>query len=601
MAADSLLNVKFIREKKLLSQYFGEIAKDSQRYCFAIDADVTTASLQRCPIIDINTAGTESIVLGHYAGQLERFADKRFVQSPALVHHLHRAVATGEGLVAAPVKCVIAQPHPAPCVELTFLDGRSVVCTPSHPFMTSDGIFRSAEQLRPMLDAVRCTIRGFAVVDDEEDAERGGVEWSWSLPLGPLTAGDERDRLLAFGSLLGALLLSISHRPHTAEIECQLRMDAEQVEDWIARCGHQPLTGPPSSPTPHSVVIPASLLDSLVFAVSSPFSVPSPLLVSGCPSALITGFLRGLFGAAASAPQLSGGSPDGQMSPLHLSLEGLASYHTCTLLKDVLLLLSRLGVMAELSGGSEGASPSLFILPAGLSSFSSRVGFGAAWWKSCQLEAAVIIGDIQRHSAAHRQWSHCQLASLIEAEPVLCPPLTSSPSGPPALPSFSLPFISARSAGVHPVFDLSVPLTSSFVVDGLIAHNCFGVKDTLAALESGAVEELIVWESLDIARLLLKNKESGVEKVAYLTEKQERDPAMLKEDGVELEVVDRISLLEWLANNFKSFGAKLQFVTNKSQEGSQFVRGFGGIGGLLRYQLDFLAMEAVDEEEDDFI
>ena len=32
LAADSLLNVKFIREKKLLSQYFGEIAKDSQKY-----------------------------------------------------------------------------------------------------------------------------------------------------------------------------------------------------------------------------------------------------------------------------------------------------------------------------------------------------------------------------------------------------------------------------------------------------------------------------------------------------------------------------------------------------------------------------------------
>jgi peptide chain release factor subunit 1 len=86
-----------------------------------------------------------------------------------------------------------------------------------------------------------------------------------------------------------------------------------------------------------------------------------------------------------------------------------------------------------------------------------------------------------------------------------------------------------------------------------------------------------------------------------MTEKQEKEPGAFKEDSSELEVMDRLSLLEWLANNFKSFGAKLQFVTNKSQEGSQFVRGFGGIGGLLRYQLDFLAMEAVDEEEDDFI
>ena len=129
----------------------------------------------------------------------------------------------------------------------------------------------------------------------------------------------------------------------------------------------------------------------------------------------------------------------------------------------------------------------------------------------------------------------------------------------------------------------------------------FGVKDTLTALESGAVEELIVWEALDIQRYLVKNKESGAEKVLYLNEKQEKDGGQFREGSAELEVVDKLSLLEWLANNFKSFGAKLQFVTNKSQEGSQFVRGFGGIGGLLRYQLDFLSMDAIDEDEEDFM
>ncbi|KOB58188.1 Eukaryotic peptide chain release factor subunit, partial [Operophtera brumata] len=38
------------------------------------------------------------------------------------------------------------------------------------------------------------------------------------------------------------------------------------------------------------------------------------------------------------------------------------------------------------------------------------------------------------------------------------------------------------------------------------------------------------------------------------------------------------SLQNWLANNYKSFGATLEIITDKSQEGSQFVRGFGGIG-----------------------
>ena len=49
--------------------------------------------------------------------------------------------------------------------------------------------------------------------------------------------------------------------------------------------------------------------------------------------------------------------------------------------------------------------------------------------------------------------------------------------------------------------------------------------------------------------------------------------------GAEKEVLDKISLIEWLANHYKDFGANLQIVTDKSQEGAQFCRGFGGIGG----------------------
>ena len=48
---------------------------------------------------------------------------------------------------------------------------------------------------------------------------------------------------------------------------------------------------------------------------------------------------------------------------------------------------------------------------------------------------------------------------------------------------------------------------------------------------------------------------------------------------------EKLALLEWLAANYKKFGCVLEFVTNKSQEGSQFCRGFGGIGGILRYQV----------------
>jgi len=45
-------------------------------------------------------------------------------------------------------------------------------------------------------------------------------------------------------------------------------------------------------------------------------------------------------------------------------------------------------------------------------------------------------------------------------------------------------------------------------------------------------------------------------------------------------------LAEWLCNNYLNFGATIEFITDKSQEGYQFVKGFGGIGGFLRYKID---------------
>lgn len=131
---------------------------------------------------------------------------------------------------------------------------------------------------------------------------------------------------------------------------------------------------------------------------------------------------------------------------------------------------------------------------------------------------------------------------------------------------------------------------------------CFGVTDTLKALEMGAVETLIAWENLNIMRYQLKNASTGEEKVLHLTPEQEKDKSYFvdSQTGVELELVDSMALLEWLANNYKNFGATLEIITDRSQEGSQFVKGFGGIGGLLRYRVDMNSIDGGDDFEDDF-
>lgn len=73
---------------------------------------------------------------------------------------------------------------------------------------------------------------------------------------------------------------------------------------------------------------------------------------------------------------------------------------------------------------------------------------------------------------------------------------------------------------------------------------------------------------------------------------------------MEYEILDSIPLTEWFMDNYKKFVSHLEIVSDKSSEGSQFVKGFGGIGGILRYKMDgdFEDPECDNDfNEDDFI
>jgi peptide chain release factor subunit 1 len=94
------------------------------------------------------------------------------------------------------------------------------------------------------------------------------------------------------------------------------------------------------------------------------------------------------------------------------------------------------------------------------------------------------------------------------------------------------------------------------------------------------------------------------EVIVHANKEQEKDREKFldKSTGLEMEqAAEPQSLLEWFAEKYKEFGANLEFVTDRSQEGAQFVKGFGGIGGLLRYKVDFTNLAAFDEDEDEFL
>ena len=120
---------------------------------------------------------------------------------------------------------------------------------------------------------------------------------------------------------------------------------------------------------------------------------------------------------------------------------------------------------------------------------------------------------------------------------------------------------------------------------------CFGIVDTMHALEMGAVEMLLVWENVVLNRYVHCSK----------TDKSHTEVVFAAKPG-EIEGTELVEVQpfdEWITENYKKFGTRLEFVSDNSSEGTQFCRGFGGIGGTLRWAIDFSMLHEDDDYDDD--
>ena len=124
---------------------------------------------------------------------------------------------------------------------------------------------------------------------------------------------------------------------------------------------------------------------------------------------------------------------------------------------------------------------------------------------------------------------------------------------------------------------------------------CFSMDDTVRALEMGAMKTLILWEEFPYKRYVVSGGNLECEQVYYMREEEAQKKGIFKDDeGRELEV-EAEDFVEFAACNYKKFGCALEFVTNKSAEGSQFCKGFTGIGGLLRYAVNFVELNQLEQ------
>lgn len=128
---------------------------------------------------------------------------------------------------------------------------------------------------------------------------------------------------------------------------------------------------------------------------------------------------------------------------------------------------------------------------------------------------------------------------------------------------------------------------------------CYGVEDTMKALDLGAIETLIIYENLNTMRYVYKDGEEKEVVVEVNPDLPDKSYSIDKVTGQEMDLVSEQLLIEWLAENYKNYGANLEFVSDKSTEGAQFVAGFGGIGAMLRYKVNF--EQLLDESDDEFV
>jgi len=116
----------------------------------------------------------------------------------------------------------------------------------------------------------------------------------------------------------------------------------------------------------------------------------------------------------------------------------------------------------------------------------------------------------------------------------------------------------------------------------------YGASQTIELLTSGSVEKLILWENLSLFRLTFEDLTSK-QKYIKIVEKEEADnPEFMNtlESQINSTIIKKELLNEWIVENRRNFGTNLFFVSDKTPEGNQFKKGFGGIGGILRYVVE---------------
>ena len=329
------------------------------------------------------------------------------------------------------------------CVSLTLQDGRTLVCTPDHELLCTDGRWVRADQLVLGQDRV---VVGLEVPLDEPGDDEAG----YALHVGNLTftmdTSHECLRTLAFARLLGHLLSdgSISllgqGRMHVGQA-----MDREAVLDDVELLvGYRP-AATRYDQRKWTIVLPKPLTDAISTLpgvrtgrrIQQAPTLPAFVLDESCPVTVVREFLGGLFGADGHAPVLhrwGKREEEATLEPPAYSQSTIPEHVQALkqVMDDVTRLLARCGVKTD--GANVYAYPTRHAtssyptaqddiprvevrleLPDGLS-FVERVGFRYCMDKALRASVAAVYWRLVNQIHRQRLWMSARLEGLHQAD-----------------------------------------------------------------------------------------------------------------------------------------------------------------------------------------
>lgn len=113
--------------------------------------------------------------------------------------------------------------------------------------------------------------------------------------------------------------------------------------------------------------------------------------------------------------------------------------------------------------------------------------------------------------------------------------------------------------------------------------SCYGEEEVRTATDIGAVDTLLLSESLNSRRITVQ---CALGHTHELTVKNADDRVQCSDCGSTTTIIKDEDLIDDFFLRAESFNTRVHIISSDSEEGDMLIKAFGGIAGLLRYKVN---------------